>query len=182
MMVQHLKLKQEGGALVVSLIMLVVLTMLVISAIMSSNANLQITGNMQMKDEASAAAQQAIEQVIDISNPVDFTTIVNANQTINVNTGMATYAVVVEKPACLNTTPVYSNDPGLDISRENDKLCMGENDPMDLFDADGKPITKLTKCNDQQWNIKASITDASSGASVVHHQGVAKRSYKPTSC
>lgn len=182
MIARHMKRNQSGGALIVSLIMLAVLTMLVISAVMSSNTSLRVTGNMQMKDEASAAALQAIEQVMDINNPVDFSTIITASQTINVDTGMATYAVVVEKPSCLNTTPVYSNDPGLDVTKADDKLCMGENDPMDLLDANGNPVAKLTKCNDQQWDIKASVNDASSGAAVTHHQGVAKRAYKPTSC
>ncbi|WP_338016825.1 pilus assembly PilX family protein [Noviherbaspirillum sedimenti] len=179
---QSTKRSQSGAVLVVSLIMLVVLTILVISAVMSSNTNLRITGNMQVKDEASSAAQQAIEQVIDINNPVDFTTIVTPSQTINIDTGLATYAVVVEKPSCLNTTPVFSNDPGLDITKEDDKLCIGENDPLDLFDSEGKPVAKLTKCNDQQWNVRASVTDTSTGAAVTHQQGVAKRSYKPTSC
>lgn len=176
------KCNQEGAALVISLIMLVVLTVLVSSAILSSNTNLRITGNMQMKDEASAAAQQAIEQVIDINNPVDFATIVAATQTINIDTGMASYPVALTKPTCINNTPVYSNDPNLDIANEDDKLCFGDLDPTDLFDADGKPVVKPTKCNDQQWNVRATVTDESTGAAVEHNQGIAKRSYKPTSC
>lgn len=182
MSIQHIQRKQSGAALIISIIMLVVLTILVLSAVLSSNTNLRITGNMQVKDEAAAATQQVIEQVIDINNAVDFTSITAATQTIAVDTGMASYAVVLEKPACLNSTPVYSNDTTLDITNEDDRLCFGDLDPTDLFDKDGKPVIKPTKCNDQQWNVKASVTDANTGAGVEHHQGVAKRSYKPTSC
>lgn len=182
MSMQNILHKQSGTALIISLIMLMVLTILVLSAVLTSNTNLRITGNMQVKDEAAAATQQVIEQVIDINSAVDFTSITAATQTIAIDTGMASYAVVLDKPTCLNSTPVYSNDATLDIANEDDRLCFGDLDPTDLFDSTGKPVVKPTKCNDQQWNIKASVVDANTGPRVTHHQGVAKRSYKPTSC
>ena len=49
------------------MIMLVLLTLFVLSAINSGTINLRISGNTQAQDEARAAAQQAIEQVVSSS-------------------------------------------------------------------------------------------------------------------
>jgi hypothetical protein len=170
--------KQSGATLVVSLIMLVILTLLVVSAIRFSNTNLKIAGNMQVQAESTAAAQQAIEQVIS----TDFTSL-SASQTITVNAGAVAYQVVVAKPACENTVPLMSDDPQLIPGDPNDMLCFGDSDPGDgPFGSDGKPIPKATKCNQQQWHVQADVTDPQSGAKITIHQGIAKRTYLPTPC
>ena len=97
--------RQCGVSLLLSLIMLVVLTLLVVSAVRMSNSNLKTVGNMQFKNEAVAAAQQAIEQQVmgDVSNfytPVD--------QPISVNG----YTGTIFAPVCLKIVLVsgYSAD------------------------------------------------------------------------
>ena len=55
---------QHGMTLVVSLIMLVVITLFVLSAIRLSTANLRTVGNMQARNEAAAASQRAIEDMM----------------------------------------------------------------------------------------------------------------------
>lgn len=169
--------KQSGATLIVSLVMLVVLTLLVVAAIRSGSTNLRIAGNTQVKVEANAAAQQAIEQVIN----TDFTT-TPVSQTVTVDMGATTYSVAVSTPVCNNTVPIYSDDPSLDHSDENDKLCFEENPPPPILDANGKPIPVETKCKSQQWEVQADITDPNSGVQVTQHQGVTKRTYLPTSC
>ncbi len=62
---------QRGMTLVVSLIMLVVITLFVLSAIRLSTANLRTVGNMQARNEAAAASQRAIEDLL--SSPAAFT-------------------------------------------------------------------------------------------------------------
>ena len=169
---------QSGATLVVSLIMLVVLTLLVITAIRSGNTNLRIAGNMQVQGEVDAAAMQAIEQVISGS----FTDITDA-QTITVQSGPVSYSVVVAKPTCGNTVPLLSSDPTLKPGDANDQLCIGDSDPGDLpFDSSGKPVAKPTKCNQQQWDVQADVTDSASGGKITHHQGLSKRVYLPTPC
>jgi len=85
----------------VSLIMLVVLTLLVVSAILIANTNLKSVGNMQSKLEATAAAQQAIEQIMsDVNN---FTA--PAAQTIAIG-GVPGFTVEVSAPVCLKMAPV----------------------------------------------------------------------------
>lgn len=177
----NLKHEQSGATLVVSLIMLVVLTLLVVSAIRSGNTNLRIAGNMQVQAEAAAAAQQVIEQVVDADNPDDFTAI-TAPQTIVVSAGAMSYNVVVAKPTCNNTVPILSTDPSLNPKDEDDRKCIGESSGEIILDASGNPIPNPTTCNQQQWEVRADVVDDKSGAKISQHQGVAKRTYKPTSC
>lgn len=55
---------QRGATLVVGLIMLVLITLMVSSAFTLSTNNLKSVGNMQFRDEATAAANRAIEVVM----------------------------------------------------------------------------------------------------------------------
>ena len=97
--------QQRGSSLLLSLVMLVVLTLLVVSAIRISNSNLKTVGNMQFKNEAVAAAQQAIEQQV-LSDVGNFYTPVDQAISINGYTG------TISAPVCLKMVPVsgYSVD------------------------------------------------------------------------
>ena len=104
--------KQHGATLITALIMLIVLTLLVVSGIRSSSTNLRIAGNMQMQEEATAAAQQAIENVI--STPA----LVATPQTVG------GFNVTINNPTCLSATALLAADsrpedcqaePGMDI-------------------------------------------------------------------
>lgn len=55
---------QSGATLVVGLIMLVLITLLVTTALTMSTANLKAVGNMQIRNEAIAAANRRIEEVM----------------------------------------------------------------------------------------------------------------------
>ncbi len=137
--------KQRGATLVVSLIMLVVLTLLVVSGIRSSNVNLRIAGNMQVQEEASAAAQQAIEQVISNTN---FTLATPAARTVD------SYTVTFDPPVCQSSKPVAKGDPGL----PDDGSCLGS--------------TGATYCYWTTWDITAAAIDPKTGATTTLHQGV----------
>ncbi len=99
---------QKGATLVIALVMLVVLTLLVISAMRTSTTNLRIVGNMQMQEEASTAAQQAIEQVI--SNNF---TVSPAASSVAVTVGGTTYTANVTAPTCLGSTALQNSTPNL---------------------------------------------------------------------
>lgn len=163
--------RQRGATLLVALIMLVVLTLFVVSAISSSNTNLRIAGNMQIQNEAAAAAQQAIEQVI---SSIAFTTN-TAAQNISVdinNDGTADYTVSVQ-PSCLSSVPIRNSE--LDPNNPNDVSCIGS--------AVANGGQGLSMCYKQQWDIQATVTD-SHGLSVAQpqHQGVFLRVPAGTSC
>jgi Tfp pilus assembly protein PilX len=100
--------RQSGSTLIVSLIMLTLLTLFVISAINSGTINLRIAGNTQAQDEARAAAQQAIEDMVSsIANfyptPLAAHTMTKSiNNDTSTNTG--NYAVAVTRPVCKGAT------------------------------------------------------------------------------
>jgi Tfp pilus assembly protein PilX len=145
--------RQQGGTLLVGLIMLLVLTMLVVSGIRTSNANLKIVGNVQARDEAAAQAQQALEDVLsDVSNfytPVQRTGSVDAD-----GDGSAEYTVVVSAPVCL-------------------KLVTVDGYSVDFADSAPK---------DSYWDIAVQVTDARTGATASAHQGAKVRLDATANC
>ena len=174
---------QSGLTLVVSLIMLIVLTLLVVSAIRFGNINLKITGNAQTQAEAAAAAQVAVEQVIQAAESgTSLSGMSTANTTVS--TGGTSYTVSVTKPSCLMTKNVDTTT--LDSSNAFDQLCFNAADAGDLQklgSAGGGLTSAPAACKDQQWDLAASVSDAnSSGAKVSLLQGVALRVSAEVSC
>lgn len=98
---------QRGATLITALIMLIVLTLLVVSGIRSSSTNLRIVGNMQMQEEATAAAQQAIENVLSA------TPFVTTPQTVG------NFTVTINSATCLSATPVVPT-PALPVSCQSE--------------------------------------------------------------
>ena len=95
---------QRGATLVVGLIMLVLITLLVTSAFTVSTSGLKSMGNMQIRDEAIAAGNKAIEQVL--SSP--FTNAPTA-EAINVdlnNDGTTDYVVTFNTPTCVSASTI----------------------------------------------------------------------------
>ena len=97
---------QRGATLVVSLIMLVLISMLVTGAFTMSSTNLKSVGNMQHRNEAIAAGNKAIEQVL--SSP--FTNAPTA-ESIEVdidNNGSTDYRVDFAAPTCVSASRLAS--------------------------------------------------------------------------
>lgn len=142
---------QRGSTLVIALVMLVLLTLTAISAMNSSSSSIQIVGNAQFREEANAAAQQAIESVISNSN---FQTAVPAPQNIDINgDGNNDYTVTFNPaPSCVSYVPVAPSDTNVP------KICFG---------------SVGTLCYWTVWDITAQVTDINgSGATATVHQGV----------
>lgn len=140
---------QRGATLIVGLIMLVLLTLVVTSAFMLSSGNLKAVGNMQFRNEAIAAANKAVEQVL--GSP--FTNAPGAED-INVdidNDGKIDYVVNVAKPECIRATVAA---PGASSSLA---LTMA--------------MSVASHWN-TVWDVVAVVNDTVSGASVQVRQGV----------
>ncbi len=164
--------KQCGATLVTALVMLVVLTLLVLSAINASTTNLRIAGNMQVREESIAAGQQAIEQVI--SNNF---TISPVSSTAAVTIGKATYAVNVAQPTCMGSRPLLpSTDPNLP------EVCQPLKPPPGMSYPSGVPAIGIPLCYAQQWDVRASVVDANTGAAATLHQGVTLKVPVGTAC
>ena len=142
--------QQYGSTLLVALIMLVLLTLIAISAIKSTSSSLQVVGNAQFREEAKAAAQQAIEKVISDGN---FKDTPPAPQNIDVNQdGTSDFTVTFSPaPSCISFKPADPNDVGFPT------ICASSIGAV---------------CYWTVWDIRAVVSDVQTGANVVLHQGV----------
>jgi Tfp pilus assembly protein PilX len=144
-----LRAHQRGVTLIVGLIMMVLITLIVINAFTLSSSNLKSVGNVQVREEAVAAANQAIEQMI----TANFTTVLGTQTfAVDVNKdGTADYNVAVEMPVCSRAVQVDT--------------CAGSGVETPLATAScGNYLT--------DWDVKATVSDAVTGASITVREGV----------
>jgi Tfp pilus assembly protein PilX len=145
---------QRGATLVVSLIMLVLISLLVTSAFTMSSTNLKSVGNMQNRNEAIAAGNKAIEQVL--SSPF---TDAPAAESIDVdidNNGTMDYEVAFAAPTCLSGSRLASTVAPPSSITLGPAFAVATSDFYETV-----------------WDLDASVSDPSgSGASVRMRQGV----------
>lgn len=171
--------RQRGITLVTALIMLVLLTLLALTSFNVGRSNLQIVSNMQQRDEATAAAQETIEETI--SNPRFSVTPDNAlinpcgaanQRCVDTNgDGAADVKVALTpSPKCVKA-PVIKNS-ALDLSVPEDAKCsMGSAQAFGVAGA----VDGSSACADSVWDVSALATDLQTNAQVRVTQGVAVR-------
>ena len=138
---------QRGITLFVGLIMLILITLMVTSAFTLSTSNLKSVGNMQARDEAIAAANQAIEHVL--SSP--FTTEPAAEE-INVdinNDGVTDYVASIAIPICVRASI----------------------ESAAVKTSGTLPSMSTVNTYNTLWNIEATIDDAKTGAKTIVQTG-----------
>ena len=172
----HLR-RQRGVTLIVALFMLVALGLLAAWAARSSATNLRVVGNEQSRQMALDVAQTAIEQTISgttfgsnpaalaaVPVPVDVDGAGNADMT----------ARITPAPTCYRWVAV--KQLGLDAASEADRACMGSSSGGNTgIDDSTATANGNSLCADSEWNIRAVVTDAATGAQVRVNQGVAMR-------
>lgn len=140
---------QRGATLIVGLIMLVLLALIVVNAFTLSSSNLKAVGNMQVRDEAIAAANQAIELVT--SSPfTDPPTAQSINVDLN-HDGTTDYVVSIAVPTCVRATASASAAPS---------------------DVELGPGMSVGSTWNTDWEIDATVSDSATGASARVRQGV----------
>jgi hypothetical protein len=128
----------------VALVMLVLFTLLAIAGVNSSMGSLRIAGNMQAQTEVGAAAQRALEQVLDqVANFQYASDSVPPDRTLTVSSAGVDFQVTVTLQ-CLGATPV----PGY-------SAAFAASAPSESY-----------------WEVRASARDPRTGASAVAHQGL----------
>lgn len=145
--------KQRGSTLLIALVMLVLLTLIALSSMNATTTSIQVVGNAQFREEADAAGQKAIEQVLSSS---DFQTTPPVPQNIDINgDGAMDYTVTFDPaPSCVSYTPVDSSDASIP------EVCRGS-------------AGMGTLCYWTVWDVTAVVTDLyGSGATSTIHQGV----------
>lgn len=169
---------QRGSTLIVTLLFLVLMSMFAVSGFNSSSANLRVVGNMQARQESTAAAQAAVENTI---SSTEFTTDSEAVAAtpfpVDINgDGTVDYRVrMVPKPSCYRVRPIKSAQ--LDVALAADLACMrsGVVQFSGLDSADLAATAGNSMCSQTEWNIRAEVADARTGANVALNQGVAVR-------
>jgi len=129
--------------------MLVLITLIVLSSFSLSSSNLKSVGNMQAREEAVAAANQAVELVIS-SSFADAPVAQSINVDINKD-GSTDYVVAIGVPDCIRA------------------LVAATAAPSDVEMPTGMSSGSTWNT---EWNITATVTDAKSGAAVEVVQGV----------
>ena len=151
----HLSEVQRGVSLVISLVMLVVLTLVVLSGVSMSTSNVKSTANMAFRDEAFAAANLAIEQVVS----TDF---MNMPQTsmipVDINQdGTNDYAVDVPAPVCVWWKPLMVTE----LREENPAHapCFGGSRRGGIG-----PVNQQSFCAETRWAMRALVGESNTGA------------------
>ena len=101
--------RSRGAALVVGLIMLVLITLMLITALNLGTVNFRSVSNMQFREEAIAASNKAIEQMISSNF-----TAAPAAEDINVdidNDSTTDYVVNIAQPQCISAAQAFGADP-----------------------------------------------------------------------
>lgn len=143
---------QRGQTLVTGLIMLLLLSILAVAAVRGSASSIQVVGNAQFREEAHAAAQQAIERLI--SDPSFTLKIPDPDPVDSNGDGTTDYTVTFPTaPTCLQYKPVDPIDPTL---------------PTACYGSSGGPAL----CYWTVWDVQATVADAQTQASVALNQGV----------
>ena len=148
--------RQQGASLVVGLIMLVVITLMVLSSYTLTSSGNKASSNLQFRNEALAAANAAVEQIISSPFTDDPT-----GEAINVDmdgNDTVDYIVQFAEPECVNVTKV----PG--SSSAPSSLSLG---PAFAVATAAYYLTV--------WDLNGTVTDDVSGASIKVHQGVRVR-------
>jgi len=143
---------QQGAVLMITLILLLIISVVVVAAFTMSGSNLKSVGNVQSRSESVSAANSAIETIV----TGGFMAALNSNTTVSVDMnkdGTADYSVSVAIPLC----PVGIKQMSADAISSYE-VTGGE------ASAGGTYVT--------DWELKATVSDVVSGASVVVREGV----------
>jgi PilX N-terminal len=158
---------QHGATLLVGLIMLVLMTLHALAAYTISTAQLRIVGNMQSRQDAQAAANLALGQVLSSSEFIMKPHAVAApSLDIDVNGDNASDYRVTVTPTCAAVTPLRARD--LDPGVPEDFQCMA-----------GTAFGGASLCATSHWNLQAvAITApgaAATGVTTEINQGATVR-------
>jgi type II secretory pathway pseudopilin PulG len=170
--------RQRGMTLVVTMLFMVVISMLAISGFNSSTTNMRVTGNMVVKQEAMSAAQSVIEDTISSSQfTTDPVAVAAAVYDVDLDgDAIADYqARITPAPVCQRVAVIKVAE--LDPAVAADLACMASSAAAfsGIDDASMAASGGDSLCASSEWNVRATVSDARTGASVAINQGIAVR-------
>lgn len=171
--------RQRGAALFVVLIMLVVMAWFAVSTLRLSSQNLQIVDNSQTRQQATAAAQRAIEATIS-SNlfAADPAAVAAIPITADVDgDGVVDFTAQLDPiPACYRVHTVKTAE--LNVLDPKDRVCLQSSAAGGTIRIERPGAAASagdSMCANTDWHITAKVDDSRSGTAVRVHQGVAIR-------
>ncbi|MDH4570672.1 hypothetical protein E8E95_28670 [Pseudomonas sp. BN414] len=160
--------RQRGAVLLVALIMLLLVTLLAVSGFNMTQTNLKVVQNMESRNLAKYAANAAIEEAISsvqfLSSPgsVFQENCEESNRKCYDfdGDGRKDVAVKMDTPSCVIVLPIKNSE--LDADNASDASCFIQGQLNSM-------------CVNTVWEMRATATDAVTGAEITVLQGVAVR-------
>lgn len=170
--------RQQGVALIVAMVMLLLMSLMAANAFKNSANDLRIVGNTQARQESLAAAQQAIEATISSSAfAIDPESVAATPVAIDIDgNGVDDYTATLNpQPNCFRTRVIKSVE--LNAESATDLSCFQSGGSQGGgIEQDDAPVTAGNSlCATMEWNIGARVVDARTAADVTVHQGVSIR-------
>lgn len=170
---------QRGATLIVALVLLLAMSLFGLWSVKSSTTNLHIVNNTQARQEATAAAQAALEKTISSALFTQAPTTVAATplQEDVDGDGVADYtARVSPAPSCYRSKVVKVSD--LDPAQDADLSCMGSTASQNagIESSAGSANDGDSLCSDSEWNVRVVVDDQDrTQARVAVNQGIKLR-------
>lgn len=162
--------RQQGMALIIGMIMLVLITLAVTTAFTLSSSNLKSVGNLQTRNEAVAAANRAIEEVASsllVPNSDGSPSLTPPQATVSLvdinNDGTDDYTVAIAAPVCVRATKAVDTAGG---------TVTGPSGITGGSSSTGSGLSTLPDQYNSVWDISTTVTHANSGAATAVRQGV----------
>ncbi|OGB21590.1 MAG: hypothetical protein A3I66_05480 [Burkholderiales bacterium RIFCSPLOWO2_02_FULL_57_36] len=170
--------RECGAVLVVMLVIIGVLTVIVATLVATSNVNFRIAGNQQYRYEAKLAAQHAIEAFI--SSAANFTSAPPTSSPVGLDLdgdGTNEYTATAVASVCLSTVRVKPAE--LNVTNAADRACINSQYFGPWIEGILPPESN---CQNMVWDVSSTVNDATTGAQVELHQGIAQRAKIDVSC
>lgn len=169
----------SGATLIVGLIMLVLLTLVTIAAFRLGNVQTVVVSNAQQQIQGVAAAQQAIDTVVNSSNftknPAAAITTSNCagggNNVLCVSrngTSTNDFKVTISpNPSCINATPIPAQQLDLSAGAASADLACLSGPQQNQFAISGA-TSGNSNCATSLWEVSAQATDINNDTNVVN--------------
>lgn len=167
-----IKRRQAGATLVVALVMLVLMTLLAVSAINLGTGNLKMVGNMQYQQEASSAAQAAVNQVLSKASYLTQPASTPNEMTVHVNGH--DYTVQLSRP-CLKSAAVITVAELSALPPAEAARCRTSGSVTNPGILGQNPGGMPSDCSRVVWEIKASVNDPATNAQAEIVEGASMR-------
>jgi type II secretory pathway pseudopilin PulG len=170
--------RQRGMTLVITLLFMMLISMLAITGFNSSTTNVRITGNMMHRQEAMSAAQSVIEETISGSQfTTDPVAVAAAPYDVDIDGDGAPdwQARLSPAPTCQRVQIIRVDELDPDVA--TDMACMASS--VATFSGIDEAAMATTAgeslCATTEWNVRATVDDARTGARVALNQGIGVR-------